>query len=192
LDIGSGNKSASKLTSTFPQCHYYGLDIDKLYNYDVSDFKRMKNFFEIDLATLNFDELPNQFFDAIWMVHVLEHLPNGESVIAGLLRKLKPGGYFYLEYPGRKSTTLPSMYGTLNFYDDPTHVRLYDVDELAQVFEQNGCIVISKGTRRNWLYLAAMPFRLLLCLIRWKRVEANIFWDLLGFAEFLLVRKNKG
>lgn len=191
LDIGSGNQSASKFTATFPECRYSGLDISKNYNYVASDFEKMQDFYEIDLSTLKFDTIPNQHFDAIWMVHVIEHLPNGEEVVIGLLEKLKPGGYFYIEYPGKKSTKLPSMYGTLNFYDDPTHLRVYDVEALKQVFENNGCTVVKKGTRRNWFYVAAMPVRLLVSLVRLKKVEANIFWDILGFAEFLFVRKDE-
>ncbi|NBV95614.1 MAG: methyltransferase domain-containing protein, partial [Actinobacteria bacterium] len=72
---------------------------------------------------------PDNYFDGIWMVHVIEHLHNGDAVIQHLLPKLKSGGFLYIEYPGQKSTTLPSMHGTLNFKDDPTHVRVYSVNE---------------------------------------------------------------
>lgn len=141
LDVGSGNRSASRLTAVFPRCLYYGLDQNKAYNYDASDFRRMEQFYEIDLSKLQFGALVNAHFDAIWMVHVIEHLPNGEAVVRGLFEKLKPGGYFYIEYPGKRSTKLPSMYG---------------------------------------------------CVFTGKKLEANIFWDLLGFAEFLLVKKESG
>ena len=190
LDIGSGNQSAKKITSVFPNCAYHGLDITKDYNYHPSDFSIMKAFYELDLTTLNYDIVPDNYFDAIWMVHVIEHLPNGEQVVAGLLKKLKPGGCFYIEYPGQKSTRLPSMYGSLNFYDDPTHVRVYSVKELAHIFEQNNCTVIRSGTRRNWFYIVAMPARIIVTLIRRKRLQGNLFWDITGFAEFLFVTRN--
>jgi len=35
-----------------------------------------------------------------------------------------------------------------------------------------------------------MPFRILSFLVRGKKLQGNIFWDLLGFAEFLYVKKN--
>jgi hypothetical protein len=88
-----------------------------------------------------------------------------------------------------KSTSLPSMYGTLNFYDDPTHVRIYSVNELKKIFESNKCEVLQSGTRRNWYYIFSMPLRIIISLIKKGRLQANIFWDLLGFAEFLYVRK---
>lgn len=191
LDIGAGNRSATKTTAVFPHCEYYGLDITRDYNYQDSDFKIMRDFYEIDLTKLDYTTIPDEYFDAIWMVHVIEHLHNGDEVLKRLLSKLKPGGYFYIEYPGPKSTTLPSMYGTLNFYDDPTHVRLYDVAELSGIFRTNNCEVLKSGTRRNWVYVLGMPLRILGSVVRGKRVQANIFWDILGFAEFLFVRKRK-
>lgn len=189
LDIGSGNQSATKMTSVFPNCEYHGLDMTREYNYNAGDFEIMKAFYELDLTQLNYDIIPDNYFDAIWMVHVIEHLPNGGEVLAGLLKKLKPGGCFYIEYPGQKSTKLPSMYGTLNFYDDPTHVRIYSVKELSMVFAANHCRVLHSGTRRNWYYIAATPLRVLLKLVKGKKLEANLFWDVLGFAEYLFVVK---
>lgn len=189
LDVGAGNHSASRIKSLFPKCEYYGLDLDKSYNNSDDDFKVMKDFYELDLTKLNYDIVPDQYFDGIWMAHVIEHLYNGDEVVAGLTKKMKPGGYFYIEYPGKKSTTLPSMRGSLNFKDDASHVRLYSVKELTSVFEANGCTVLKSGTRRNWYYIFAMPIRIVLSLVKKGHLEGNIFWDLLGFAEYLWVKK---
>lgn len=189
LDIGSGNHSASKTKSVFPTVIYHGLDLDKEYNNSPEDFASMDKFYELDLTRLQMDIIPDNYYDAIIMMHVIEHLYNGDEVVKLLVKKLKPGGYFYIEYPGKKSTKLPSMYGTLNFKDDPTHVRLYSVKELTSVFQKAGCEVLKSGTRRNGFFLAAMPFRIVGHWARGKKLQANIFWDLLGFAEFLWVRK---
>jgi hypothetical protein len=117
-------------------------------------------------------------------------LYNGDEVIKGLLPKLKIGGYIYLEYPGEKSTRLPSMYGTLNFKDDPTHVRVYSVKELTALVEANGCKVLKAGMRRNGWFIMAMPFRIIKTFVSGNKLQGNIFWDLLGFAEFVWARKN--
>lgn len=189
LDIGAGNHSATKITTVFQGCEYYGLDLDRSYNYNEEDFARMKAFYEMDLVALDYSSIPDNYFDAIWMVHVVEHLPNGNEVIAELLKKLKSNGFFYIEYPGEKSTRLPSMHGSLNFHDDPTHVRVYSVKELSETFISNQCKVISAGTRRNWYYVAAMPARIVQGLLSPGKLQANIFWDVLGFAEYLYVKK---
>ena len=44
LDVGTGNHSASRITSLFPNCTYYGLDIDKNYNNNEADFNCMEGF----------------------------------------------------------------------------------------------------------------------------------------------------
>jgi SAM-dependent methyltransferase len=165
------------------------VDLGRDYNNSENDFGQMKAFYEMDLTRLEFGSIPDDYFDAVLMVHVIEHLYNGDEVIKGLLKKIKKGGYLYVEYPGKKSTRLPSMHGTLNFKDDPTHVRVYSVKELASLFNNHGCQVLRSGIRRNPWFIAAMPFRILWSWIRGKKLQGNIFWDVLGFAEFLWVKK---
>ena len=189
LDIGAGNHSATKAKRVFPNCEYHGVDMEREYNNTASDFKLMDAFYEMDLTKLDFTSIPDNYFDAILMAHVIEHLYNGDEVLKGLLPKLKSGGYIYLEYPGEKSTRLPSMEGTLNFKDDTTHVKVYSVKELSVLLETNGCKVLKAGMRRNIWFLIAMPFRIIKCWVSGKKLQGNIFWDLLGFAEFVWARK---
>lgn len=189
LDIGAGNHSATKTKIVFPKCEYHGVDMEKDYNNGEEDFAAMNAFYEMDLTKLDFSFIPENYFDGIWMVHVIEHLYNGDKVIKGLLPKLKSGGYMYIEYPGIKSTALPSMYGTLNFKDDPTHVRLYSTKELSILFETNNCKVLKGGTRRNIWYMLAMPFRIVNYAVRGKKINANVFWDVTGFAEYIYIQK---
>ena len=189
LDIGAGNFSASKTKNVFPLCEYHGVDLEKEYNNSEADFELMTAFYEMDLTHLDFSSIPENYFDAISMVHVIEHLHNGDEVIKGLLPKLKNGGYIYIEYPGQRSTRLPSMPGTLNFKDDPTHVRVYSVKELSALLSRNGCEILQSGIRRNPWFIMAMPFRIIISWLKGKKPQGNIFWDLLGFAEFLWVRK---
>ena len=173
----------------FPACEYYGVDLNKDYNNSEEDFKVMKSFYEMDLTLLDFHVIPDNYFDGIWMAHVIEHLHDGDQVIEKLISKLKNGGYMYIEYPGIKSTKLPSMHGSLNFYDDPTHVRIYSVKELTDLFEKMGCTVLKGGTRRNLFFILAAPFRILGHWVRGKKLIGNIFWDTLGFAEYVYVKK---
>ena len=191
LDVGAGNHSASRITWLFPKCEYYGLDFTKEYNNNAADFEVMKDFYELDLTKLDYSIIPNHFFDGIWMTHVIEHLFNGDQALEKLIQKLKPGGYMYVEYPGQKSTRLPSMNGTLNFYDDASHVRIYTLKELSELFQKNGCKVLEGRTRRNWYYILAMPFRILDFTLRGKKLIGNIFWDLMGFAEYIYIQKEQ-
>ncbi|MGE9314359.1 class I SAM-dependent methyltransferase [Niabella sp. CJ426] len=190
LDVGAGNRSASKTKAMYPNCEYHGLDIVRDFNNGESDFAAMHSFYELDLTQLNLEIIPDSYFDFIRMAHVIEHLHNGDQVLPALIKKLKPNGYFYIEYPGEKSMRLPSMHGTLNFKDDPTHVRLYSVKEISAIFEGNNCRIIQSGIRRNKLFILLTPFRLVAGVLSAKKLNANIFWDILGFAEFVFAQRN--
>jgi len=189
LDVGCGNHSPSIAKYWFPRCRYYGLDRDPHYNNDSRDTGLMDGFYQIDLVEDTLDEVPNEFFDLVIMAHIIEHLPNGEDVIKGLLPKLRKNGYMYLEYPSFRSTRLPSMRGTLNFFDDPTHCRLYSQMDLYNLFMVNGCKIVKGGTRRRALFIVLMPLRVIHDLVRHRYVSGSAFWDLMGFAEYIVVQK---
>jgi len=189
LDIGCGNHSPSITKYWFPKCTYYGLDKDKNYNNDSRDLELMDGFYNIDLINNKLDKIPDEHFDVIMMAHVIEHLPNGDEVMIKLLPKLKKNGYIYIEYPSFKSTKLPSMKGTLNFFDDPTHCRLYTQIELYNLFLKNKCKIIKGGIRRYMMYILLTPFRAIYDIIRYGYVNGSVFWDIMGFAEYIIVQK---
>lgn len=174
----------------FPNCEYYGLDKTKDYNYDETDFSLMKEFYELDLAELNFDIMPDDFFDVIVMSHIIEHLINGNLVIELLIPKLKKGGLFYLEYPCFRSTKLPKMKGCLNFFDDPTHLRIYNLREIYNLLLSKGVFPIKSGTRRNLVRIILNPFLIPIRIIKYGHLLGSDFWDLFGFAEYVIARKN--
>ena len=189
LDVGCGNHSPSITKYWFPKCVYYGLDKDKSYNNTAEDIRLMDGFYEVDLTKGQLHEIPQNHFDVIVMTHIIEHLLKGEEVIVNLLTKLKPGGYMYVEYPSFRSTKFPSMKGTLNFFDDPTHCRLYSQLELYNLFLKYDCKIVKGGVRRNVTYMLLTPFRAFYDLIRYGYVNGSVVWDLMGFAEYVIIQK---
>jgi len=189
LDIGSGNKSATDFKTYFPNGTYHGVDMVKDYNYTDEDFGKMEAFYEMDLTQLDYSAIPDNHFDAILMAHIIEHLHNGDQVLEKLAPKLKSGGVIYIEYPGQKSTTLPSRKGTLNFYDDDTHVRVYSVPEVTKVLEGVGFKVRAGGLRRSYRNILMMPIKFIHNHIKYGYIMASVFWDWYGFAEFVWAEK---
>ena len=145
-------------------------------------------------ADLERDRLPwpAGAMDAITCMHLVEHLRDMNLLLQEAARLLKPGGQIYFETPHPKSLTLSSPQGkaagtfTLNFFDDPTHVRPVALGALAQQVRAVGLEVVASGTSRNWLYAAAYPVCLFLPPSR-QKFTARVHW--LGWSAHLIARR---
>lgn len=187
LDVGCGGHSPSLTKEYYPNCRYYGLDCSRESGLDRSDFDCMEQFYEVNLRKPeSLAAVPERFFDVIIMAHVLEHLEAGEEVVRHLAAKLADGGVIYIETPSPHSVHLPSMKGTLNFYDDSSHVRLYRLGVIRSVLSACGCRVIRAGFRHSPLRMLTCPFRTTARLLTGRALTANIFWDILFFASYLV------
>jgi SAM-dependent methyltransferase len=130
--------------------------------------------------------------DAITCMHLVEHLRDSTLLEQEIARLLKPGGQVYIETPHPRSLTLSSPRGraagtfTLNFWDDPTHVRPVSVGSLAQDLRGRGLEVVASGISRNWLFAAAYPLLFLTPASR-KKYTARIHW--LGWSAYLTARR---
>jgi trans-aconitate methyltransferase len=184
LDVGCGNHSPAQTRKWFPQCRYSGIDRES-YNLDDRDKEAMGTSFAIDLQKQSLSPVPDRAYDVILLSHVIEHLTNGLEVLAELAAKLAPGGRIYVEFPSERSLRLPSMKGTLNFHDDPTHVRLYTVAEVRKVLESYGLEIVSAGRRRDMAHILLCPVHLVYNLLKNRRLSAAALWDLLGFADYV-------
>jgi SAM-dependent methyltransferase len=172
LDVGCGNKSPSITVSLFPKVEYFGLDKQE-YNLTNEDKKILENkYFLVDLDNLSEldNALPNNYFDFIIIAHVIEHTRKGTEILEILTKKLKVGGGIYIEFPSVRSLSFPSMPGTLNFCDDPTHVRLYDIKEVANTLIKCEFKIIKAGTRRNYVNLILTPLKAIYHLIKYRKI----------------------
>ena len=145
-------------------------------------------------ADLESDKLPwpDNSFDAITCMHVVEHLRTMTNVWKEIARLLKPGGCVYIETPGAQSVTTASppesLRGkiTLNFYDDPTHIHPVSIAALVTAAREVGLTPTRTGRSRNWLFAGAFPLLSLLPVTR-KRYVAKLHW--LGWSVYLIAQK---
>ncbi len=134
---------------------------------------------------------PDGSMDTITCMHLVEHLRNLDLLRREVARLLKPGGQVYFETPHPKTLALPSLGKsaipfTMNFHDDPTHVRLVTPGELAEVSQRGGLRIEATGISRNWLFAVSHlayawrpPSR--------KKYTARIHW--LGWSAYVVARK---
>lgn len=192
LDVGCGDNSPSLTKAFFPRATYHGLDrVD--YNIDEADRASIDKLYRMDLDTDSLDVIPDGSFDLIIMAHVIEHLRKPEEVVRALCAKLKTGGHFYLEFPTIRTLGLPSMEGTLQFCDDPTHIYLPNPYDIANALLQSDMRILDGRVRREPIRAATAPLfhaRNLARRLRGKRPHSRGLWDAKGFAFYMLsVRK---
>ena len=82
------------------------------------------------------------------------------------------------------------MRDTLNFYDDDTHVRVFSHEEVSGILKPKGFSILRSGTRRHWPIILLFPFALVHQTVKYGYVPGGVFWDIMGFAEFVFARKD--
>jgi SAM-dependent methyltransferase len=137
---------------------------------------------------------PDQYFDAVTCMHVVEHLQRPYHLIAESARVLRQGGRVYIETPHPRSTKLDSARGdgagtvTLNFYDDPTHVKPVPVSSVQGWLRENALEPIQSGISRNLLFSAAFPFYVVARSTSRHRYVAQIHFT--GWSTFVIGEKH--
>jgi SAM-dependent methyltransferase len=188
LDVGCANHVPSITKKWLPGCEYHGLDRTWETN-DAADEQATDRFFQADLEESDLAEIPEAYYDLVLLTHVIEHLTNSHDVLRTLATKVRPGGYMYVESPSERSLSLPSMPGTLNFYDDPTHIKVYPAADVAETLRTAGLAIEYAGPRRDWFRVALTPVAFPLRYLFQRRKAAGDLWDITGFAYYVLARR---
>jgi len=155
---------------------------------DYSTTVQCEKFFQADLR---FQDLPitDNHVDAVFCSHVVEHLTKHEHLLSEIRRVLKPTGSVYIEVPSIRSLLVPSFWGhgnTLNFYDDPGHIRPYTREALYRMGRTIGLKEIKTGVARNWLYcLLALALLTYAICKRDRKIIAVTLWSITGCCVYL-------
>jgi len=189
LDVGCGNHSASKLHLLNKNILIEGIDIED-YNIDETDKRIMQNYYLTTPTAFNsFIKSIPQKYDAIICSHVLEHVQNYSELTVILLNKLQIGGLLYLSFPAALSVDFPSRAGTLNFWDDTTHVQIPQLSVIEELCRQNNAVIIkkalpNKGALNSLLGMLVEP------ISRLRKKVLPFTWNFWGFENVLVINKN--
>lgn len=187
LDVGCGNNSPYKFKRILPFCHYTGLDVAD-YNIDKPEIAD-----EYIITTPNdfvkeIDKF-DQHFDAVVSSHNLEHCLDRDGVLLSMLKSVKKGGEIFLSFPTEKSVNFPRRKGTLNYYDDPTHMFAPpNFDEVIKVLKENDFIVSYSQKQYSPLILKFFGF-LFEPISRMKNKVMRGTWEYYGFESIITAKK---
>ena len=153
LDVGCGNGSPMGTKRWRDDIYYCGIDVGD-YNQTNETLKWADEYIistPEDFAK-NIMELKGTF-DGIISNHNIEHCNKPKETIEVICSKLKPGGRLHLAFPSEESVNFPSREGTLNFYDDPTHIWLPNYKKMIQLLKKNGMKIIFARKQYKPLYI---------------------------------------
>lgn len=136
LDVGTGPAILQKaLMKKYPKSLVCGID----YNLNVKNIPGRKNLNLVigDARYLPFSE---SCFDAIFMLDVLEHIPNLKPVFSELYRVLKPGGIIIISVPtetGIYKLGRLILKGTIDEKDRPGGTHYHTAKKLVRLMKRH-------------------------------------------------------
>lgn len=139
LDIGCGNGRLLMFMNQYGNHNLYGIEPGK----EAS--KRAKKIIGLNLKTsfLQKNDYDNNFFDAISLYHVFEHIQNPEEVLNIISNILKPEGILVMSFPNITSWQAQIFKGYWLHLDPPRHIFFFKPNDFIKLMESKGYEVIS-------------------------------------------------
>jgi len=137
LDVGCGNGSALQFMKELGW-HVQGVDFDP----KAVQIARNKGL-EVRLGGLEAQTYPANFFDAITMSHLIEHVHDPLSLVRECLRILKPGGHLMMVTPNSESWGHQKYGGNWMHLDPPRHLHIFNEQSLRTLARKAGFEQIS-------------------------------------------------
>ncbi len=169
----------------------------KLYAVDMKPNDAFQKYDGLEIVDLGRErtKFDNGFFDGFILSHLIEHVADHAHLFAEAARIAAPGGLMYVEWPTPESAhAVPRDVlarigidaGTINFFDDSTHLQVISSEAILRELEAAGFECIERGEIRND-YLQEELFA---CGYRKKdrNMTTYALWLALGFAEYVIVR----
>jgi SAM-dependent methyltransferase len=182
LDIGCGNSSPIVTKKWLGDIEYHGLDIQE-YSITNEDKDVIDKFILVSPDDAEYESVPDQYYDVLIMNHVIEHMEFPYSRLKKLLSKVKEGGVVWVAFPSVKSAGFPPAEGSLNFFDDETHIYLPSINGVVNTLLSTGVKVRYAGSSYDFLRWLIGIVLLPWAVIRWKFMGRMCkgLWFVFGF-----------
>jgi 2-polyprenyl-3-methyl-5-hydroxy-6-metoxy-1,4-benzoquinol methylase len=145
LDVGCGNGENVTYLQTLGW-QVSGVEPDLV----AASLAREKFGLEVTVGSLEQAKFPAEYFNAITMAHVIEHLPDPVGTLIECYRVLEPGGRLIIITPNMSSLGERLFKGEWMYLDPPRHLNLFSLSNLKMLVEMVGLHVSGgRTTERN-------------------------------------------
>ena len=127
-------KSQSEQPSFLKQAGWdcYGLDFDPK-AVEFCNYKGLK----VNLGDIPSQNYPDNYFDAITVNHVIEHLHEVDELLKSCFKKLKKGGQLVIATPNTENWQ-HRYYGKYWFQlDPPRHLHIFNISNLEAIVKRH-------------------------------------------------------
>ena len=161
LDIGCGNGRFLKALID-KNYNAYGVELPSKSAQRASMIQGLN----LKIGELCEDDFGADFFDAVTMWHVLEHLSQPQLTLRIIQKILKKGGYLAISLPNINSFQSKLFKSSWLHLDTPRHLFFFDASDLVKILQKFGFEIVTI----NYFSLEQNPFgmqqSILNCIIR--------------------------
>ena len=187
LDIGCGNGQKLEMMQQLGW-QTEGLDIDP-----IAIKKAKKKGMKVYLGTLKSQKYPNDYFDAITMSHIIEHVHDPLKTLQECKRILKPGKLLIVVTPNSKSWGHKLYRDSWLSLDPPRHLHIFSDLTLRALTEKAGfkkIRIFSTIRAANNLFIASRNIQNT-GLYKWRSNQScymRIWAEGMQFIEWIILK----
>ncbi len=155
LDVGCGSGVA------LARMQKFGWEVEGVEFDPAAAAAARKRGVPVRVGTLEGQKFPDNYFDAVHSVHVIEHVHDPLSMLRESCRILKPGGTLVTLTPNIESLGHRRFGSNWLSLDPPRHLVIFSTRTLRQAAERGGFAVkrLVTNARNAWVY-GALSFHL--------------------------------
>ncbi|HQI70584.1 MAG TPA: class I SAM-dependent methyltransferase [Bacteroidales bacterium] len=141
LDIGCGNGDFLCYVRSYGDYELYGIERDE----NAAKRAMNKNSIHLKTTALMEGDFQENFFDAITLFHVFEHLTEPRQTLEIISKILKPGGILVISFPNINSYQAMLFKGKWFHLDPPRHLLFFKPKDFIRLLtKKNFSLVNSK------------------------------------------------
>lgn len=178
LDVGCGNGRFLKYLLQFGQFELYGTEMEG------NSAKRASRIQEIKLKTglLEPNDFPENYFDAVSLFHVFEHLTEPKETLNTIAKIVKPNGIAVFSFPNIASFQAKWFKGKWLHLDPPRHLFFFAPKDFVNLMTSHGFSLISQ----HHVSMEQNPFGMVQSLLnRLQKKREVLFESLKGNKNYL-------
>lgn len=101
--------------------------------------------------------LPDNHFDKVVAMEVMEHVDCPADFLAELVRVGKPGALYLLSVPDIRSETVQQTVAPQMYFEKPNHINIFSGEDFAKLVSESG-LIIEKQARYGFFWSVFWAF----------------------------------